>query len=185
MTTLHRRGLFRAGAALAALGGAGALTACASPTVESYRDGRPALDLRRYLNGRLRAHGMFVDRSGVVLRRFVVEMTGTWKGDEGVLDEDFVYDDGEKQKRVWRLTHLGEGRWRGRADDVIGDALGTTAGHAFRWQYTMRLPWRGSTIDVNLDDWMFLVDERVLLNRATMSKFGVTLGEIQLSFEKL
>jgi hypothetical protein len=182
---LDRREWLRRSGALGFVAAAGSLAGCASPTVDDYRDGRPVLDLRRYLSGRLRAHGMFSDRSGRVERRFVVEMTGTWQGDEGVLDEDFVYDDGEKQKRIWRLAHLGEGRYRGRADDVVGDALGATAGHAFRWQYTMRLPWRGSTIDVDFDDWMFLVDDRVLLNRATMSKFGVRLGEVQLAFEKL
>ena len=37
---------------------------------------------------------------------------------------------------------------------------------------------------MDLDDWMYLIDDRVMLNRATMSKFGVRLGEITLSFTK-
>ncbi len=162
-----------------------ALSGCASPVVNDYAAGKPVLDLKQYLNGKLRAHGMFSDRSGRVLRRFVVEMTGTWQGENGVLDEDFLYDDGERQKRVWRLTHLGQGRYRGRADDVVGDALGAQAGAAFQWQYTLRLPYDGRVIDVQFDDWMFLVDDRVMLNRATMSKFGIRLGEVQLAFTKL
>ncbi len=31
---------------------------------------------------------------------------------------------------------------------------------------------------------MYLIDDRVMLNRATMSKFGFRLGEITLSFTK-
>lgn len=160
------------------------LSGCATPSIERYRQTGPALDLRRYFDGELQAHGMFSDRSGEVMRRFVVAMRCRWQGEEGVLDEDFVYDDGEKQKRIWRLRHVGEGRYIGRADDVVGEALGATMGAAFQWRYTMRLPWRNSTVDVDFDDWMFLVDERVMLNRATMSKFGVRLGEVQLVFDK-
>ena len=48
----------------------------------------------------------------------------------------------------------------------------------------LRLPVDGKEYEVQFDDWMFLVDERVMLNRATMSKFGVTLGEVLLSFSK-
>jgi hypothetical protein len=168
------------------VGGAGVslMSGCASPGILDYAASKPAFDLKKYFNGNLKAHGMFSDRSGKVLRRFVVDMNCSWRGEEGTLDEDFVYDDGEKQKRIWRLKHLGGGRYEGRADDVDGVALGATAGSAFQWQYTLRLPYEGRVIDVQFDDWMFLVDERVMLNRATMSKFGVRLGEVQLSFTK-
>ena len=179
-TSIRRRSLLAGGAGAVVLSTAG----CASPSLDDYRDTKPALDLRRYFDGRLSAHGLFADRSGRVQRRFTVAMACSWNGDDGVLDEDFVYDDGEKQKRVWRLRHLGEGRYSGRADDVVGEAQGATSGHAFQWRYTMRLPWRGRTIDVDFDDWMFLIDDRVMLNHATMSKFGVRLGEVQLSFDK-
>jgi hypothetical protein len=171
-------------ASLAGGAGLSMLSGCASPGILDYAASKPAFDLKKYFNGNLKAHGMFSDRSGKVLRRFVVDMNCSWRGEEGTLDEDFVYDDGEKQKRIWRLKHLGDGRYEGRADDVDGVALGATAGSAFQWQYTLRLPYNGRVIDVQFDDWMFLVDERVMLNRATMSKFGVRLGEVQLSFTK-
>jgi hypothetical protein len=76
------------------------------------------LNLREYFNGTLDAHGVFTDRSGRVVKRFTVLMECTWKGDQGVLDESFVYSDGSTEKRIWRLTDLGGGRYSGRADDV-------------------------------------------------------------------
>ena len=167
-----------AGAAAAAI----ALTGCAGPQVGEYATGKPALDLRTYFNGTLDAYGVFTDRSGKVVRRFTVVMRCQWNGDEGVLDEDFVYSDGTTQKRIWRLTHLGNGRYTGRADDVVGTAEGQTAGNAFRWGYTLALPVDGRVWHVDFDDWMYLMDERVMLNKATMSKFGVRLGEVTLSF---
>jgi len=160
------------------------LAACASPTVEQYAAEKPTLDLRQYFNGPMTAHGVFTDRNGVVKRRFVVQLRGTWQGEQGVLEEDFVYSDGAKERRVWRITHHGQGRYTGRADDVVGEAQGQAAGNALRWAYTLRLPVDGKTYDVQFDDWMWLVDERVMINKATMSKFGFRLGEVTLSFTK-
>lgn len=171
-------------ACLLALSVAG-LASCATQQLENYAAERPVLDLRQYFNGRLIAHGMFQDRSGRVVRRFVVEMTGRWDGNEGVLDEHFTYSDGKTERRVWRLVDDGGGRYRGRADDVVGEASGQTSGNAFHWRYTLRLPVDGRTYDVQMDDWMYLIDERTMLNRAEMRKFGIRLGEVTLSFTKL
>ena len=119
---MKRRMLFGAVATAAlALGG------CASQQIEDYASQQPALDLRQYFNGTLDAHGIFTDRSGKVVKRFTVLMQCTWEGDNGVLDEDFSYSDGTKQRRIWRLKALPNGRYEGRADDVIGGAQGQAA----------------------------------------------------------
>ena len=168
----------------ALLAGSAVLAGCASPQVSDYAQQRPKLELDRYFNGRIRAHGIFQKRGGEVVRRFTVVMDCHWEGNQGVLDEAFSYSDGSTQRRVWRLTKHADGRYTGRADDVVGEAEGQESGNAFRWNYTLRLPVDGKDYDVQFDDWMFLVDERVMLNRATMSKFGITLGEVLLSFTK-
>jgi len=180
MTTL----LFLRRAALA-LTAATLLGACASaPTPADYAKETPRLDLRSYFNGPLTAHGIFTDRGGKVVRRFTVKMVGTWTGNQGVLEEDFSYSDGTKERRVWRLTDQGSGRYIGRADDVIGEAIGIAAGNALNWRYTLALKVDGKTIEVQFDDWMYLMDERVMLNKAAMSKFGIYLGEVTLAFTK-
>ncbi|MGE8376076.1 DUF3833 domain-containing protein [Diaphorobacter sp.] len=171
-------------ALLALLAGTAVLTGCASPQVTDYAQERPQLELDRYFNGRILAHGIFQQRGGEVVRRFTVVMDCHWEGHQGVLDEAFTYSDGSTQRRIWRLTKHADGRYTGTADDVVGEAQGQTAGNAFRWNYTLRLPVDGKEYEVQFDDWMFLVDDRVMLNRATMSKFGVTLGEVLLSFTK-
>jgi len=160
------------------------LTACAAPTPADYAAEKPGLDLKSYFNGDITAHGIFTDRSGKVVKRFTVAMKGSWQGDDGVLDEDFSYSDGTKQRRVWRITKLPDGRYVGRADDVVGTAEGQAAGNALRWAYTLRLPVDGKDVEVQFDDWMYLMDERVMLNKAVMSKFGIRLGEVTLSFYK-
>ncbi len=95
-----------------------------------------------------------------------------------------MYADGELQQRIWRITRLDEHRYEGRADDVVGTATGLAYGQALNWRYTLQLPFRGSTIEVAFDDWMFLQPDGVLVNRATVSKFGLKVGEVTLFFRK-
>ena len=169
---------------LLALSAAALAAGCAGPTPSDYANEKPQLDLKTYFNGELVAHGIFTDRSGKIVRRFVVAMTGTWKGNEGVLDERFTYSDGKTERRVWRLVDQGGGRYIGRADDVLGEAIGIAAGNTLNWRYTLKLPVDGSVYEVQFDDWMILMDERVMLNKARMSKFGIHLGDVTLSFQR-
>ena len=171
-------------AAAAAVALAGALAGCAAPQPADYAAERPVLSLQRYFNGKLEAHGMFQNRSGKVVERFVVQMDCRWNGDEGVLDEAFTYSDGTTGRRVWTLKALPDGRFTGTADDVVGVAQGEQRGNAFHWTYTLKQPVDGKVYEVQMDDWMILVDDRVMLNRAEMSKFGITLGAVTLSFTR-
>jgi hypothetical protein len=170
--------------ATAATASALLLGGCATHTIETYANQKPTLDLQQYFNGTLDAYGVFTDRSGTVVKRFTVVMECSWKGDEGVLDESFTYSDGTTQKRIWRLKKLADGRYTGQADDVVGTAQGQTAGNAFHWNYTMSLPVDKSVYEVQFDDWMYLMNDKVMLNKATMRKFGFYLGEVTLSFTK-
>lgn len=173
---------------LATSAAAATLAGCAGPQIADYAGQTPQLDLRTYFNGTLDAYGVFTDRSGKVVKRFTVLMVCRWTGDDGVLDESFTYSDGTLQKRIWRLHRAADSRgtvtYTGRADDVVGEAVGTENGNAFHWQYTLALPVDGSVYNVQFDDWMYLMTDKVMLNKATMSKLGIRLGEVTLSFTK-
>lgn len=160
------------------------LTACTAPKPSQYASEKPALDVQAYFNGTLDAHGMFQDRFGKVVKRFVVVMRCSWDGDVGTLDEDFVYSDGTRQKRVWTLRKTGPGTFTATAPDVVGTAEGLVSGNALRWRYVLSLPVGERIIDVSMDDWMFLIDDKVMLNRTAMSKLGVDLGNVTVSFTK-
>ena len=164
------------------------LFACSSPSVTQYANEKPNLDLSEYFNGTIDAYGIFTDRSGEVKKRFTVLLVAQWKVIDGkkvgTLDESFEYSDGTKQKRIWTLTETAPGKYIGRADDVVGDALGESAGNALNWTYTLALPVDGTIYHVQFNDWMYLVTPKVMLNKAKMSKFGVDLGEVTLSFYK-
>lgn len=160
------------------------LAGCASVEVGDYRNEKPVLDLQTYFNGTVDAWGVFQDRSGKVVKRFHVVIESSWQGNVGTLDERFEYSDGSTQRRVWTVTKHDTGRYTGRADDVVGEAQGEAQGNALRWRYTLALPVDGTVYNVEFDDWMFLMDDRTMLNRSFMSKFGIELGQVTLSFRK-
>jgi hypothetical protein len=160
------------------------LAGCATSGVEQYRAEQPTLDLKTYLNGTLDAWGMFQGRSGEVKKRFHVVIDAKWQGDTGVLDEAFKWSDGTTSRRVWTLKLQPDGTFRGTAADVIGEAIGEVAGNALRWRYVLELPVDGKTYHVDFDDWMFLMDDKVMMNRSYMTKWGINLGEVTLTFVK-
>ena len=160
------------------------LSGCAGVDVTQYQTERPELRLEEYFNGTLDAWGMFQKRDGTVVRRFKVVIDARWEGDNGVLDEDFTYSDGTRQRRVWKITRTGDDTYTGRADDVVGIAKGRVSGNSLQWVYTMSLPVDGKVYEVQFDDWMYLQEDGVMLNRSVMKKFGFRLGEVTLFFKK-
>jgi hypothetical protein len=177
---------------LLAAGGAAAtsvMTGCSSsPQVADYASEKPLFDLKEYFNGIVDGWGIFTDRAGKVARRFIVTMNCSWNGNEGILDEDFVFSDGKKEKRICRMKRMagadGIVRYEGTAGDVVGTGAGEQHGNAFRWGYTLALPVDDKVYEVQFDDWMYKIDSKVVINKAIMSKFGITLGELVVTFTK-
>ncbi|MDT7525041.1 MULTISPECIES: DUF3833 domain-containing protein [Idiomarinaceae] len=155
-----------------------------SAKLEDYQGEQPQLKLETFFNGDLVAHGIVQDYSGKVIQRFTADLKGTWDGNEGVLDEQFYYADGTRQERIWYLTKTADHTYEGRASDVEGTAIGTTSGNALHWRYTLIIELDGEPFAVDLDDWMYLVDENNMINRTQMYKFGLPVGEITLYIGK-
>lgn len=160
------------------------VASCGSVDVARYADQQPALNLEHFFSQPVKAWGMFQKSSGEVAKRFEVNIVSRREGNNLILDERFQYSDGTRQRRVWTLTPEGQGRWSGRADDVVGVAKGQIAGNTLHWRYRLNLPVDGSTYEMSMDDWMYLMDEDTLINRTTMSKFGVEVGQVTLFFRR-
>lgn len=152
--------------------------------IKDFEKASPRLVLEDYFAGKTRAWGIFEDRFGKLRRQFTVDIDGKWNGRTLVLDEHFVYSDGERDRRIWTIEKLTEDRYEGRADDVIGIATGEARGNALNWRYDMDLKVGDSTLRVHFNDWMFLQPDNVLVNRARVTKWGVELGQVTLFFSK-
>ena len=160
------------------------LSGCTNMKPTDFSGTKPVLRIEEYFLGHTRAWGIFEDRFGNLRRQFFVDIDGTWDGQTLVLDEHFTYSDGETDRRIWTIKKINDHRYEGRAADVIGVATGESYGNALNWRYDMDLKVGESTLRVHFNDWMFLQETGVLVNRARVSKFGVEIGEIALFFQK-
>lgn len=160
------------------------LTGCSSMKPENFRGSQEKLDLFDYFKGKTLAWGIFEDRFGNIRRQFQVDINGTISGDVLILDEQFIYDDGEQDQRIWKIRETGNQTYEGRADDVIGTAKGEIQGNALHWEYYLNLKVGEGSYKVHFDDWMFLQPGGVLINKARLSKFGIEIGNVILFFKK-
>ena len=160
------------------------LTGCSSMKPEDFAGKEPRFLIEDYFAGRTKAWGIFQDRFGTVRRQFQVDIEGTWDGEILTLVEDFRYDDGEREQRTWRIRKTGEHGYEGSADGVIGKAEGSAFGNALNWRYDFDLKVGDSSWTVTFDDWLFLQDDGIVINRAEVTKFGIQIGDLTLVFRK-
>ena len=160
------------------------LSGCSGNSLKQYSDTTPKVDLKEYFNGPIEAWGIVQDWRGRIVSRFDVRMEGTWEGNTGKLTEWFHYYDGTRQKRVWTIKKQSDGNYEGTASDIIGKATGETSGSAARWNYVMNLPVNGTTYRIRFDDWMWMMNDGVLINRSYLRKFGITVAELTLFLKK-
>ena len=176
---------YRSLVTIVAIAGLTVLAACsAKPRIPDTFLSDRKLNLEEFFEGKTVAYGQFQDVLGNVPRRFSVDIDGTWDGETLTLVEDFLYDDGATEQRIWTLTKTGEDTWTGTAPGVLGTATGIERGDTFNWKYKIDLPVKDGTMRVNFDDWMWLLEDDRLLNRAYVSRFGIRIGEVILFFEK-
>lgn len=159
------------------------LTSCTT-AIADYKNTSPTLDIQTYFDGPMTAWGMVQDYNDKVTRRFCVELDGTWRGQKGLLKEKFYFADGEITYRNWQLTRTSDGKYHGEAEDVVGQAKGQQRGFAFQWQYELVVPVDGNEYQFFLDDWMYRIDQYRAFNRTEMKKFGLTVAELTLFFDK-
>lgn len=153
--------------------------------VKDFKGTEPRFRIEEFFAGKTKAWGIFEDRFGNLRREFTVDIDGSFDGDDFVLVEDFVYSDGETEQRIWRLRIVDDHRYEGTAPGVTGKATGAAYGKAFHWTYNFDLKLKDRTLNVHFDDWMYLQPGNVVVNKATVSKFGITLGVATIFFQKV
>ncbi|MGB1473035.1 MAG: DUF3833 family protein [Candidatus Puniceispirillaceae bacterium] len=147
----------------------------------------PAFDLAKFFDGNSVAYGIFEDRFGNLRRQFRVDIQASQSGDRLILEENFLYDDGEQDKRIWQIdSRIIDGRthYSGQAADITGKAIGKIAGNAMRWSYDISLILSGIELEVRFDDFIYQMTPDIAINRAYVSKWGMDIGSVTLVFLK-
>ena len=163
------------------------ITSCSNNSAmkpEDFKNKEPKLIIEDYMAGNVKAWGVLQNRSGKVTRQFSAELNGKWDGTQLILDEKFNWNDGEVQTRQWKINKIDNHNYEGTAGDVVGKAKGYSYGSAFKFEYVLLVPVKGREMKITFDDWIFKQDERVAINRATMTKFGFKVAELTVVFVK-
>jgi hypothetical protein len=143
-----------------------------------YADEGPVFDIREVLSGPFLSEGVIYDFTGRVNVRFVAKMNGRWDGATGVLTEDFRYSSGRVQHREWTIVMGEDGAFTATAPDIVGVGQGQQMGAAVRLTYRLRLDAEAGGHVLDVVDWMYLVENGVVMNRSEFRKFGIKLGEL-------
>ena len=151
---------------------------------EDFKNTEPIIKIEEYFEGEVKAWGILQNRNGKVIRQFKANMKGKFENNILTLEEDFYWKDGEKQKRIWSIEKIDENNYLGTAPDVIGKAKGVSYGSAFKFEYDLMVPFKGKNIKISFDDWIFKQDDKIAINRATLTKFGFKVGELTVIFQK-
>ena len=162
------------------------LYGCSSTNMKDFENKTPKLNLFEFFKGETVAYGIFEDRFGNLKRQFRVNINGKVDNQILTLDEDFLYDDGEQAKRIWKIEKKIDDNqkivYEGQADDVEGKASGLISGNALNWSYDIYLNIKGSDIKVHFNDWIYKQSKDLAINRAYVSKFGINIGSVTLVF---
>lgn len=160
------------------------LSACSSTSVNDYSNNTPKFIPQEFFNGNLSAHGVVKNRSGKVTRYFNATIKAYWENGVGTLDEKFIFNDGEVQYRTWTLSPTTSGAFNATAGDVIGIGKGLFSGNTINLNYVLAVKYNSATINVRVDDWMWLINPNTVLNESTLTKFGFNVGSVQLVIKK-
>ena len=162
------------------------LTNCSGNNMKpaDFKDQKPRLIIEEYMSGNVKAWGILQNRSGKVTRQFSADLNGTWDGKQLILDEKFIWNDGEVQTRQWKINKIDEHNYDGIAGDVVGTAKGSSYGPAFKFEYVLLVPVKGREMKITFDDWIFMQNEKVAINRAKMTKFGIRVADLTVIFVK-
>ena len=162
------------------------IAGCSQTDMKEFQNNTPKLDLFSFFEGDTIAYGIFEDRFGNLKRQFRVNINGKVKNQILTLDEDFLYDDGEQAKRIWKIEKKIDDAqnitYEGQAEDVEGKAFGSISGNTLNWSYDIYLNIKGSNIKVHFNDWIYKQSEDLAINRAYVSKFGINIGSVTLVF---
>jgi hypothetical protein len=96
-----------------------------------------------------------------------------------------VYKNSKNERRIWNIKKINDYSYQGTANDIEGIAKGESRGNALNWQYDMNIKVKEKSILVHFDDWMFLQENNILINKAKVTKWGFKVGEVLLFFSKV
>ena len=152
---------------------------------QQFSEGSPRFIPEQYFLGKTKGTGQFWDRFSNLKLNFTAELEGSWDGKILSLKEILRYDSGEVVNRVYEITKINDNLYEIRCPDLDGVGKIESYGNTLKWSYYLKQKIGARLITLYFDDWMFLRDDNIILNRAFGHKWGFDIGEVFMSVQKL
>lgn len=140
--------------------------------------------LEEFFLGKTSGRGYFKSWVAGVHRPFSVKTRGTMRGDTLTLVEDFVYDDGERDRKTWKFTRTGYNTFEGTREDVVGKAKIKIYEDRITLKYLVDIPNNGKKTRVRFSDILSRQVDGTIRNVANVYKFGIKIGRVDLTFKR-
>jgi Protein of unknown function (DUF3833) len=158
------------------------LAACASVPLPPANPG-PPITLLQAFQGRTTGRGHFRVWLTGDERRFTARLKGTVTGREGArtltVVEDFIYDDGQKDRLTWVFRETGPGRWTGRREDTVGEAVVIEEDGLIRLTYTADFRSPSGVTRLGFEDILYGRPDGSIVNDAVVSRAGIPVGAVR------
>ncbi len=160
------------------------LSSCGHVPVSHFAGTSPPFDAIAFWTGHHRSWGVLENRGGAPTDTVITDCVGTQQPDGSLrMAQTLTLGDGSVQHRDWRLRRTGQGAFAATANDMVGEAHGQAAGRAFHWSWVLALSPGNPLKNVEMDQWMYLMEGGAMMNHTTIRKLGATVAQVSEVFQ--
>jgi hypothetical protein len=166
------------------------VSSCSSNKIDYYKDKKPTMDFKSFFNGKLVARGVYFNLKEQAESRFIMNSEGILKGNKMTLNQDITYLDRNNEKKHFNAYAMFNDQYPNsfiyKDEMMVGEGVYEQQGNATHVSYDLKIEREDkSTIIVHCDDWLYLIDEKHAINKIKITKFGIHVGDIIMSIEKI
>tara|TARA_B100001121_G_C18431169_1_gene499285 strand:- start:46 stop:501 length:456 start_codon:yes stop_codon:yes gene_type:complete len=139
----------------------------------------------KYFEGKVIAQGHLIQNfPRKIIKNLDVNFQGKVFKNRIIIKED--YKDGiKKEKRTWEFEKITKTKYVGIEENVIGNIDVKINKNLLKMRYIFRLIFKGKEIHVKIEDDMYLLNNREVINSTRVSKLGIKLAETFLLYKKI
>ena len=143
------------------------------------------LNFEKFFSGEVAAKGnLIVNYPKKKIKNLHVVFKGVFKNNKLKLNEKY-FDNDKKIFRKWIFEKQSNSLFIGKEKNVNGNILVHIDKNHLKMRYYFKLQIWKFTITLLIKDYMFLINEKEIVNTTYVSKFGINIAKVVLLYKKI